>query len=262
MIEYLDKEELQALLEAHPEDRNIVIDKDTPGDDLIEIIELGIDSPYIKDEGLPHERENWNGFYDAICDMSWLSNVTVRLIHFGLPEQDGRNQEIYLDSLKDADIDWNHTPKREDCWYPENVGFHVYFLRDLKDEVESVLRRCAERVAAEKDYREAHRGDMSYQQLKKWVKSYVKHSSRGGNPVRFCKVLSLFYFGRHFMRVYRTATAFGVVLEEQWDWGWRVYYGERGQVSDDVFYLKEEEACGDFFRRIEDSLKLYCEDSH
>jgi len=246
MIEYLDKEELKALLDAHPEDRNIVIDKDTPGDDLIEIIESGIDSPYIKE--LPHERENWDGFYDAIGDMGWLSNVTVRLIHFGLPEQDERNKEIYLETLYDADAEWNDIPRREDCRYPENVSFHVYFLRDLKDEIESVMKRHAERYWA------ARRGDMSYQQLKKRVKSYVKHSSRGGNPVHFSKVLSLFSFGRHFMRVYRTATAYGVVLEEQLDWGWRVYYEERGQVSDDVFYLKEEEACGDFFRRIEDSL--------
>ncbi len=48
--------------------------------------------------------KNWDALYDCLCDLKWISNKTIRIIHSDIPTLD--NISIYLDILKDAVLYW------------------------------------------------------------------------------------------------------------------------------------------------------------
>ena len=96
---------------------------------VIDRIEIALDAPYDKD--------NWDGFMDAIRDLSWLDQRSIVLVHKALPGLNGRDMEIYLELLYDASSEWD-----------SEVGdkeFHVYFRLEDKARVDFFLPRRAGR---------------------------------------------------------------------------------------------------------------------
>ena len=90
---------------------------------VIDRIEIALDAPYDKD--------NWDGFRDAIRDLSWLDQRSIVLVHKSLPALNGWDMKIYLEILYDASSEWN-----------SEVGdkeFHVFFLLDDKARVDFFL---------------------------------------------------------------------------------------------------------------------------
>lgn len=131
MFEYLEREELVNLLEQYPEDMNIIIDESVSGErKLIDTLENGIDSKY--------EEDNWDGLYDAIGTLAWITNRTIRFVHLGLPVLCERDQRIYFSILRDVCHEWHDAQGKEHA-HAQNIRVHFYFSLELKEEVEAIL---------------------------------------------------------------------------------------------------------------------------
>lgn len=90
---------------------------------LIDYIEESIMSPYTND--------NWDGFIDAMIDLSWLRGKTVRLIHDELPTLPRNELENYLSILSIIDDSWKDVCATEthcDICFHEHLRskVHVY----------------------------------------------------------------------------------------------------------------------------------------
>ena len=133
MIEYLEREDIINLLNTHPSDLNIIIDKNIVGkNNLIDVIYRGIESDYTD--------HSWDGVDEALQDMCWLSDRTVRVVHLDLPDLQQHDLEVYMSVIKDADESW-HGENRKEWSYPANFEVHFIFAEDLKDKVEAILSR-------------------------------------------------------------------------------------------------------------------------
>lgn len=90
---------------------------------VIDRIEKALDASYDKD--------NWDGLWDAIRDLSWLNSRSIVIVHKSLPALNGWDMKIYLEMLYDASSEWD-----------SEVGdkeFHVFFLLDGKARVDFFL---------------------------------------------------------------------------------------------------------------------------
>lgn len=65
---------------------------------LIDYIEERLNSPYSGD--------NWDGFRDALLDLSWLSDNSVEIRHDSLPLLNQRDLQIYLEILYETERSW------------------------------------------------------------------------------------------------------------------------------------------------------------
>ena len=132
-FEYIKREELIAILETHPEDMNVVIDERIIGEGaLIDTMEQGVNSPY--------EKDNWDGFYDAIGTLVWVTDRKIRFIHLGLPVLDAEEERIYYSILRSVNMEW-HNDKGRKYARKQNIEVHFIFAEDLKDRVEAILSR-------------------------------------------------------------------------------------------------------------------------
>ncbi len=132
-FEYIKREELIAILETHPEDMNVVIDERITGKrSLIDTIEGGINSPY--------EKDNWDGFRDAIGALEWVTDRKIRFIHLGLPVLDVKDAQIYYSIMSEVSSRWSDE-KGQMYARKQNVEVHFIFAADLKDKVEAILSR-------------------------------------------------------------------------------------------------------------------------
>ena len=87
--------------------------------EVIDKIEKAVDAPY--------EKDNWDGFRDAIRDLSWLKESGVVIIHQSLPNLDAWEQQAYIQILAEAEESFD-----ED----QGIDFQVFFLDKDKAEVD------------------------------------------------------------------------------------------------------------------------------
>lgn len=132
----------------YPLSRTILIDDSLQSErDVIERIEQALDSPYDKD--------NWDGFNDVLCDLQWLKESQVVLIHKSLPHLTSRDLRIYLEILESVSSLWAD----KDRWLAQHralwclvdeelakpadsynyIDFQVYFLVDDKEKIDFFL---------------------------------------------------------------------------------------------------------------------------
>lgn len=75
---------------------------------------------------------NWNALDECICDLAWLPEGDVVLIHEDLPlAENPAALSIYLSILKDAVEEWHANRKR---------NLIVIFPPDTEDRVRKLLR--------------------------------------------------------------------------------------------------------------------------
>ena len=108
----------------YPSSRVVLIDNTLLSEQaVIDRIEKALDAPY--------EKDNWDGFRDAITDLSWLDCSSVVLVHQSLPKLNGWDMNVYLEQLYDASAEWESRGG--------NKAFCVYFLLDDKAKVDFFL---------------------------------------------------------------------------------------------------------------------------
>lgn len=90
---------------------------------VIDKIEKALSAPYDKD--------NWDGFRDAIGDLSWLECYSIVLVHKSLPKLNGWDMKIYLELIYEASTKW-------DSAYGDKE-FQVFFLLEDKARVDFFL---------------------------------------------------------------------------------------------------------------------------
>ena len=107
-----------------PSSRVVLIDDSLQsGRTVIDRIEKALDAPY--------ERDNWDGFRDAVTDLSWLDCSSVVLVNKSLPKLNGWDMKVYLEQLYDASAEWDSRVG--------NKAFRVYFLLDDKAKIDFFL---------------------------------------------------------------------------------------------------------------------------
>ena len=108
----------------YPSSRVVLIDDTLLSEQaVIDRIEKALDAPY--------EKDNWDGFRDAITDLSWLDCSSVVLVHQSLPKLNGWDMNVYLKQLYDASAEWESRGG--------NKAFCVYLLLDDKAKVDFFL---------------------------------------------------------------------------------------------------------------------------
>lgn len=108
----------------YPSSRVVLIDDTLLSEQaVIDRIEKALDAPY--------EKDNWDGFRDAITDLSWLDCSSVVLVHQSLPKLNGWDMNVYLEQLYDASAEWESRGGSK--------AFCVYFLLDDKAKVDFFL---------------------------------------------------------------------------------------------------------------------------
>ena len=132
----------------YPNARVVLIDDSLQSEqDVIDRIEKALDAPYDKD--------NWDGFRDAVLDLQWLKEFSVVLIHKELPHLTARDLHIYLDILDEASSLWadkDHWLERhralwclvdEELAKPADsfnyIDFQVYFVVEDKPRIDFFL---------------------------------------------------------------------------------------------------------------------------
>ena len=138
MFEYLSAEQLAR--EAKTADAHIVvIDGNLVGERaLIDAISEGIESPY--------ENDPWDGLYDALLDLSWLPIPKVTIIHYGLPDLNDEEIEVYVDVLRCADMEWIRYRSEKEKY--KGMGIKVCFDENLKPVVEKYISDIIEKEAS------------------------------------------------------------------------------------------------------------------
>ena len=108
----------------YPSSRVVLIDDSLLSEQaVIDRIEIAL--------GAPYEKDNWDGFWDAITDLSWLGCRSIVLVHKALPKLNGWDMKIYLELLYDASSRWDSERN--------NKEFDVFFLLEDKVRVDFFL---------------------------------------------------------------------------------------------------------------------------
>jgi hypothetical protein len=90
--------------------------------------------------------ENWNAFLDCICDLDWIKDQDVFVVHYDLPHLSQEETAIYLNILLDAVATWTGRKTAElHRRYPDFVPHRliVYFPKDIESTVFSLLGKAS-----------------------------------------------------------------------------------------------------------------------
>jgi len=49
---------------------------------------------------------NWDAFFDILCDLRWITEREVLIAHADLPRFEGDDLRLYLETLRDAISEW------------------------------------------------------------------------------------------------------------------------------------------------------------
>lgn len=138
MFEYLSAEQLEREAKT-PDAHIVVIDGNLVGKRaLIDAISEGIESPYVDD--------NWDGLSEALRDLDWLPVPKVTIIHYGLPDLNDEEMEIYVDVLRYADREWIRYRSEKEKY--KGMGIKVCFDENLKPVVEKYISDIIEKEAS------------------------------------------------------------------------------------------------------------------
>ena len=144
MIRFTDSAD--SILE-YPMSRVILIDASLQSKDaVIDRIEKALEAPYNED--------NWDGFRDAITDLSWLVCPSVVLVHKALPKMNAWDLKTYLELLYDVSKEWDSG----NC----EKGFYVYFSLEDKPQIDFYLpgKRLSPQVKEGRRAPAVHIGDV------------------------------------------------------------------------------------------------------
>lgn len=109
-----------------PSSRVVLIDDSLQSERaVIDKIEKALDAPY--------ERDNWDGFRDAILDLQWLKESKVVLIHKSLPRLTDLDLHVYLDILDEASSLWAD----KDQWLDRHRGLWCLIDEELAKPADS-----------------------------------------------------------------------------------------------------------------------------
>ena len=83
---------------------------------------------------------NWDALFDCLCDLHWIDEYTVVMVHDAWPELNTHDISIYIEILIDAIRSW------EQPWSDIPDGgrdheFRVVFPFSCKSEIESRVKR-------------------------------------------------------------------------------------------------------------------------
>lgn len=76
---------------------------------------------------------NWNSLYDCLCDLDWIVETKVVIVHGSLPSIPDSDLCIYLGVLKDSILDWNDDERHQ---------LEVVFHEKDKETIEKLLLSC------------------------------------------------------------------------------------------------------------------------
>jgi RNAse (barnase) inhibitor barstar len=82
---------------------------------------------------------NWDALWDCLCDLSWIVNKTISIVHLDLPLADDRRQQVtYLRILRDAALSWQRRLEQPDdaltpvlpghdmrVFFPDSLQLHI-----------------------------------------------------------------------------------------------------------------------------------------
>jgi RNAse (barnase) inhibitor barstar len=74
--------------------------------------------------------KNWDALYDCLCDLNWITEKSLLMMHQDVPFKSSKEQETYLKLLLDVVNHWEKI---------KVIKFCVAFPYDCKDNVEKVL---------------------------------------------------------------------------------------------------------------------------
>ena len=142
MFEYLSAEQLAREAKT-PDAHIVVIDSHLIGKrDLIDALSEGIESPYVDD--------NWDGLEEALRDLSWLPVPKVTIIHYGLPDLNDEEMEVYVDVLRCADMEWIRYRSEKEKY--EGMGIKVCFDENLKTVIEKYISDIIAKKSSDKRF--------------------------------------------------------------------------------------------------------------
>ena len=75
--------------------------------------------------------QNWNALYDCLCDLTWLPQNQIKIIHNNVTLLNDEDQKIYLKLLDDAIISWEGESQHQ---------LFVYFPENTKDQILEILK--------------------------------------------------------------------------------------------------------------------------
>ena len=131
MFIFCSEEEFMHFTANRPKEPIVIIDSSLNNErKLIDHYAKAINSPF------PHD--NWNGWLDTICDLSWHSHEYVSVFHRSLPALSKRDLSFYIGAMIHADSYWSsYVPYFETAEYPEwaSYGLKVYFDTSLQKKV-------------------------------------------------------------------------------------------------------------------------------
>jgi RNAse (barnase) inhibitor barstar len=73
---------------------------------------------------------NWNAFFDCLCDLSWLIQSEIVIVHLSLPKLASDDMKLYLECLADA------IERRAETKQPR---LRVVFPADLRESVLALM---------------------------------------------------------------------------------------------------------------------------
>lgn len=110
--------------------------------DLIDYYARAINSPFPND--------NWDGWLDAICDLSWLPHRYVYVYHKALPHLCLEDLDFYVGALIHADSYWSsYEPFLNAKEYPDWASYGTKFFFDtaIKQEVLLMYERLKDKYS-------------------------------------------------------------------------------------------------------------------
>lgn len=100
MFSFCSEKEFNSAFIYRNNDILITIDNTlTTEKDLIDYYSKSINSPFLND--------NWDGWLDAICDLSWLPQRYVYVFHKDLPSLNDTDLRFYIGAMIHADSYWS-----------------------------------------------------------------------------------------------------------------------------------------------------------
>ena len=86
---------------------------------------------YNSSMNFPYFGYNWDSLYDMLCDLSWISEKHVTIVHSDLPDLSKEDLIIYVGILFDAMSSWEHE---------EVHVLHVQFPTSYESEINSMTK--------------------------------------------------------------------------------------------------------------------------
>ncbi len=126
MFVFLSKPELLQLHNKYPDDTIVMVDSSIKREkDLRYLINRAIESPY-------GNEDNWDGIYEALGDLDWWTEKTIRIVHLELPDITESEIETYLSVLYDNDSFWEDLIMKN---VVTTKQVFVYFRTGLKNKM-------------------------------------------------------------------------------------------------------------------------------